>query len=117
MVTHAFVARDPDADVVRGFEDTTLPPSAFGHREHVLVAWTYLRALPFHEASARFLAALRRYVTAHGAASKLDEELTLRYLRAIEERIRATPASPSFSAFAAAHPDLLRERLPPCPSA
>ena len=57
-----------DTEIVRGFEECTLSPAAFRHREHLLVAWTYLRALPFAEAAARFATNVRLFADAHGAA-------------------------------------------------
>src|SRR5512135_3449200 len=39
--------------LVERFEACTLQPWAFGHREHLLVAWTYLRAAPFEVAAMR----------------------------------------------------------------
>jgi hypothetical protein len=117
MLITAALLPTTDDDIVRGFEDGSLPPSRFRHREHVLVAWTYLASLPFETASARFLDHLRRYVDLQGASSKFDEALTRAYLETIAARIRATPPMPTFDAFVRAHPDLLTVRVPPCRSA
>jgi hypothetical protein len=117
MITTTAEHLPTDDDLVRGFEDGSLPPSQFHHREHVLVAWTYLADLPFEAACARFVERLRRYVHLHGASSKYDEALTMAYLERIAARIRSGPPAATFDAFLRAHPDLLTVRVSPCRSA
>jgi hypothetical protein len=93
-------------DVVRAFEDASLPQDLFRHRDHLLVAFTYLRAHPFAEAAPRFAANLRRYAEAHGAAGKYHETVTWAYMAIVQERMRAAPEL-GFEELLAANPDLL----------
>jgi hypothetical protein len=99
-----------DATLVARFEDATLPADAFGHREHVRVAWILLREGPFETAGLRFCRALRRYAASLGKAERYHETITWAYLALVNERLHAPtspPASPTdFDAFADANPDL-----------
>jgi hypothetical protein len=96
-----------DTDIVRAFEDRTLPPERFRHRDHLLVAWTYLRALPFAEAGALFAGNLRLYAKAHGAEAKYHETITWAYLALLNERMRACSEEATFAELLARNPDLL----------
>ena len=49
------------SDLIRGFEDCTLPKAAWTHAAHLTVALTYLRQFGPSEASRRFPDNLRRY--------------------------------------------------------
>jgi hypothetical protein len=91
------------------FESCTLAPSSFGHREHVHVAWAYLRLHPFAEAAMRFERSLKNFAETHGALAKIDLPLTWAYLGLIAETLRANDAS--FDALVARRPDLLERRL------
>ena len=95
-----------DTEIVRGFEECTLSPAAFRHREHLLVAWTYLRALPFAEAAARFATNVRRFADAHGAAGTYHETVTWAYMAILHERAHASPELP-FDELLAKNADLL----------
>ena len=100
-----------DPDIVRGFEELTLLPASFRHREHLLVAWSYLRALPFPEAGARFAGNLRRFARAHGSEAKYHETITWAYLALLSEQMHASVSArapdASFAAFLGENPDLL----------
>ncbi|HEY2517059.1 MAG TPA: hypothetical protein VGI39_39575 [Polyangiaceae bacterium] len=96
-----------DAEIVRSFEDGTLRPEQFGHRQHLLVAWTYLGTLPFGEAALRFASQLKRFAESHGAEAKYHETLTWAYAALLHERMHATPTAANFDAFLAENPDLL----------
>jgi hypothetical protein len=100
------------AEIVAEFERYALPIERFGHREHVLVAWHYLRDAPFAEGAPRFAAALRRYIAAHGKAAGYHETVTWAFLSLIGERLQAPGAAAlDFDAFAERFPELLDRRL------
>jgi hypothetical protein len=94
-----------EAALVAAFETCTLPPGQFHHREHLLVAWAYLREAPFLDAAVRFVGALRRYAGSLGASAKYHETLTLAFLALVHERLDGAPGS--FSSFLEQHPELL----------
>ncbi|HKI02633.1 MAG TPA: hypothetical protein VKK31_11695 [Thermoanaerobaculia bacterium] len=93
-----------DAEFLRGFEDGTLPSSAFHHRDHVRVAWLYLRRCPPLEALARFTEGLKRFAAANGHPGLYHETITWAYLFLIQERMAE---GETFEGFAARNPDLL----------
>jgi hypothetical protein len=95
-----------DASLVARFEDGTLPASEFGHREHLRVAWLYLREAPFEAAAPRFCNNLRRFAAALGKADRYHETITWAYLVLVNERLRAEGSPPDFTAFACENPDL-----------
>jgi hypothetical protein len=97
-----------DDELLRGFEDATLPPAEFDHAAHVRVAYLMLRAAPLDQAAERFGAALRRFAAAAGVPQKYDGELTARYLRLIGERVAGAR---SWTDFAAKNAELLARRL------
>ena len=95
-----------DEELVHGFETATLPAAALSHVEHVRVAWWYLTQHAFPEALARFCDALRRFAAANGVRDRYHETITVAYVLLIAERLDAMRGEP-WSAFAAAHPELL----------
>lgn len=98
------------ADLVREFEDLTLPEASFDHEAHVRLAWSYLELGSCAEAVPRFSRALRRFATHHGGAGKYHETITWAYLFVINERRERLGPGHDWTAFAIANPDLLTHR-------
>ncbi|MEA2601286.1 MAG: hypothetical protein QOF89_2278 [Acidobacteriota bacterium] len=98
-----------DADFVRSFEDCTLPNSAFHHRDHVRLAWIYLRRHPPLEALRRFADSLKRFAAANGHPGLYHETITWAYLLLIQERMARGEAATwaAWEDFAARNLDLL----------
>lgn len=94
---------DPSSVVAR-FEDGSLPE--LRHREHVQIAWTYLREAAFEQAAHRFCTNLRRYAAAQGVPGLYHTTITWAYLALVSERIHAGPLTNDFEAFARTNPDL-----------
>ena len=104
-----------DAELLAGFADGSLEP--FHHRDHVHVAWLYLRREPLLgelrdgsregslRASERFCSDLRRFAAAKGSPGLYHETVTLAFLFLIRERMLGEPEP--FEDFAARNPDLL----------
>jgi hypothetical protein len=95
--------------VVARFEACTLAPWAFGHREHLFVAWTYLRAAPFEEAAFRFVTNLKKFAAHHGGTEKFHATITWSLLQTLADAIDAHPNA-DFDALLALRPDLLDAR-------
>lgn len=91
---------------VAGFRAGTLGADAFHHRDHVRMAWLYVRAHGLEAAVTRFTDDLRAFAAAKGVPRLYHATITVAYLSLVAERLAATP-DPSWEAFAAAHPDLL----------
>jgi hypothetical protein len=94
-----------DRELVVQFEACTLPPSRFHHRNHVRLAWLYLKEAPLLEALTRFRTSLQRYAASLGAAAKYHETITFAFLFLIHERMQRADA-PTFDDFADANEDL-----------
>jgi len=94
-------------EFVASFEDGSLPEDCLRHRDHVRLAWIYLRREPAPEALRRFTEGLRRFAAAKGKAGLYHETITWAYLLLINERMERFGRERSFEDFAAANPDLL----------
>lgn len=95
-----------DAELLRQFSDTTLPASAFSHRQHVRVAWLFVTRDGMPEALTTFPRALRRYADAKGAHNLYHVTVTWAYLLLIDERQQRSGAT-TWDAFADQNADLL----------
>ncbi len=95
-----------DREFTAAFEACTLPPTLFTHREHVRLAWLYLREEPLLGALTRFVEGLKRYATSLGAAAKYHETITWAFLFVIHERMQQRGPTETFEEFEAANPDL-----------
>lgn len=71
---------------IEAFEDGTLDAEDFDHEAHIYVAWLYLQCYPLHEASARFIAALKRLTKQLGIPGKYHETITWFFMLLIAER-------------------------------
>lgn len=91
------------AELLAGLEDGSLPPSRFGHREHVHAAWGCLQNAPLRAAAHRFRDLLRSYTQRLGAEQKFHLTMTLAFMHLIHERLRA---GEDWAAFAARNADL-----------
>lgn len=94
-----------DVEFIGQFENGTLPPEAFHHRDHVKAAWLYLHRYPVHEALQRFCDSLKNFAAVHGKANLYHETITWAYFLLIRERMKRL-GSQNWEAFAAANPDL-----------
>ena len=94
-------------DLIRRFEDGTLPASDFHHRDHVRLAWLYLEEEPPLSALARFTEGLKRFAARNGADGLYHETITWAYLLLIRERKARARAGETWEEFAARNPDLL----------
>lgn len=92
-----------DHELLAAFEDCSLPPDEFTHRNHVRVAWICLRNEPLLSALTRFADGLKRYATSLGAATKYHETITWAFVFLIHERMRDDE---SFDAFATRNAEL-----------
>jgi hypothetical protein len=94
-----------DREFLEAFEACRL--DEFHHRDHVRVAWLYLRSHPLLMAIDKFSTGLKRFAASRGKSEIYHETITWAYLLLIHERIARDGAAGTWDAFAAAHPDLL----------
>ncbi len=96
-----------DGTILARFESCALAAEELTHREHVRIAWLYLKAAPFEEAAPRFCASLRRFADAKGKRGLYHATITWAYLALVNERLQASPAGEDFAGFAERNGDLL----------
>ena len=95
-----------EAELLQGFEDTTLPADQFHHEQHVHVAWMFVCKYGMPAALGEFTTAIKRFANAKGATGLYHETITWAFLLLIAERQTRCGAG-AWEAFAAANPDLL----------
>ena len=104
----AAVALTADEEaLVAAFRAGTLATDAFHHRDHVRMAWLYVRTHGPADAVTRFTDDLRAFAAAKAVPGLYHATITTAYLTLVAERMATGPAAP-WEAFAAAHGDLLR---------
>jgi hypothetical protein len=82
----------------------------FGHREHVELAWTYLRRYPIDRAAEVMVAAIRRVARQHEAEDKYHATITRAWLHFVAVHNQRWGAE-SFEEFIKRNPDLLDRKL------
>jgi hypothetical protein len=95
-----------DDQLMADFEAGRVPEGGFHHREHIRVAWNYLRVHALPDALARFCAGLRQFAIAQGVPGLYHETITVAYILLINERLSASREL-QWDDFAAAYPELL----------
>jgi len=83
---------------------------SFGHREHLELAWSYLRRYHIDEAVEVMTAAIRHVARRHGAPDKYHETITRSWLQFVAVHQQRWGAQ-SFEAFLERNPDLLNRNL------
>ena len=95
-----------DIDFLHAFETGALPATDFHHRDHVRVAWLYLREETPSGAIGRFAESLKRFAKRAGKEGLYHETITWAFLLLVHERMGRASAA-TFEDFAAKNPDLL----------
>src|SRR5437868_14310992 len=96
-----------DEDFLRAFEDLSFPADRFHHREHIRVAWLYLKSSDATRAAERMAEGIRRFANHHGATQKYHHTLTLAWMRLVAAALVETPEGCAFEQFISADPQLL----------
>jgi hypothetical protein len=95
-----------DKELIEGFESCTLSGTAFHHRDHVRVAWLYLRRNSVLETLVRFSAGLKRFATANGKPNLYHETIIWAYVFLIHERMQRHGSEQSWPEFVDRNTDL-----------
>ena len=95
-----------DEDFLRAFEDLSFPVDQFHHREHIRVAWLYLKSWDATRAAERMCAGILRFASHHGATRKYHHTLTLAWIRLVAAAFVETPEGHSFAEFLSSHAEL-----------
>jgi hypothetical protein len=94
-----------DQHFAEAFERCEIANDAFHHRDHVRLAWIYLRQMPVIEALKRFTESLKRFAAHNDVPNLYHETITWAYLLLIHERMERNPVD-DFATFEAANDDL-----------
>jgi hypothetical protein len=108
------VVRDGDEVFLREFEAQRWPLEKWHHRDHVKLAYLYLRRFGFDEAAARMRAGIKVHNAAHGVAdsptSGYHETMTQAWLRLVDLVLREYGPAEDADAFVEQHPELLEKK-------
>jgi hypothetical protein len=94
------------AELARSFEACDIDASAFGHVDHVGVAYEMLRSYDFLTASMKYSDCINTIATKAGAARKFNTTITLAFLSLIAERMQTNPHD-SYDEFISNNQDLV----------
>ena len=100
-----------DEDFLRAFEDLSFPADQFHHREHIRVAWLYLKSSDATRAAERMCSGILRFANHHGATQKYHHTLTMAWMRLVAAALVETPEGHSFAHFLSDHPELADKNL------
>ena len=94
-----------DENFAEAFERCEIAGDDFHHRDHVRLAWIYLRQMPMIDALKRFTESLKRFAAHNGVPNLYHETITWAYLLLIHERMERNPVD-DFAAFEESNADL-----------
>ena len=95
---------------LKPLEDLLGRDRAFGHRQHVELAWRYLHLTDRMTAETWMREAIKHVALKHGAPDKYHETRTIAWIRLIGTHVGRNDA-PDFDEFIAENSDLLNVRL------
>lgn len=98
-----------DSEFLQAFEDGTL--DQFPHRQHIRMAWLYLRAHGWDEGVSKIRDGIKRFAASKGASGKYHETITVFWARLVHHVITSNPGVNDFDSFIALYPGLLNPRL------
>lgn len=106
-----------DAQFIREFEAQRWPLEQWHHRDHIRLAYLYLRRYPFDEAAAKLREGIRAHNAAHGIPDQptmgYHETMTIAWLRLVEAMLieYGPPPDGTGEAFCDAHPELSEKKM------
>ena len=101
-----------DEAFVEAFEACTLPKETFHHRDHLRLAWLYLRQDDFPAAAGRIEASIRRFAAHLGISEKYHHTITIVWLRLVAAAMSKTGGEVTLGSFFERNPELLDQNLP-----
>jgi hypothetical protein len=99
--------RERDLTILQGILSER---GTFGHREHLELAWSYLREYPPDEATEVMSAAIKHVAHQHGAGRKYHETVTRAWLHLVAVHCQRW-GEDTFQRFLERNEDLLNGRL------
>lgn len=103
-----------DAEFLRLFEARRWPLERWHHRDHIRLAYLYLRGMPFDDAADRIRAGIKAHNEAHGIpdlpTAGYHETMTIAWLRLVRLVLDEYGPEESGEAFCEAHPELMQKK-------
>jgi len=96
-----------DLDFRQAFERCEIPNAGFHHRDHIRLAWIYLKLYGPAEGQARISAAIRNFATHHGKSEKYHETVTAAWMLLVAQASHCS----SFTDVIAEFPQFLDKSL------
>jgi hypothetical protein len=87
-----------DEQFALAFERCEISNAGFHHRDHVRLAWFYLRRYGA-EADTRIVASIRNFAAHHGKLDKYHQTMTIAWMRLVEPAARVEPFEDAIAAF------------------
>ena len=98
-----------DTQFITHFEQAHLPQ--FTHRDHIHMAWIYLRVKGWDEGCRVIRNGLKHFALAHGQADKYHETITMFWAHLVEYHRLQSPDIDDFDTFVDSYPLLLDKTL------
>ena len=95
-----------DEEFIDGFENCTLPPECFHHRDHIRLSWLYLKRYEPIEALTRVSQGIKHFAAFHGKAERYHETITWAYFFLIRERVERIGFAQTWDEFTSSNEDL-----------
>ena len=98
-----------DQEFACAFERCEIPNDQFRHRDHLRLAWIYLRRYGRPQAGTRIAESIQRYAAHHRATAKYHETVTLAWMELVACAMRSLPDTAGFDEILEAFPHLLQK--------
>ena len=98
-----------DDAFAQAFENCTLPNDQFHHRDHLRLAFIYLRRYGLDQAGIRISESICRFATHHRGAEKYHQTITIAWMRLLAAAAQDMPSSATLDQIFEAVPALLNK--------
>jgi hypothetical protein len=96
-----------DQEFADAFEACTLAKENFKHRDHVRLAWFYLKtSAHYEEALDKVRGGIKKFAKAHGQTGLYHETITCLFMHYIAKAMSSTSQGASFEEFCVKNPQL-----------
>ena len=100
-----------DERFLAAFESGKLPNEQFRHRDHIRMAWIYLRRDGWTDGLKRIKGGIQHFAAVHNVPLLYHDTITVFWAHMVMAALRQTPDLDEFTAFEAEHPTLFDKDL------
>lgn len=98
-----------DLEFTTAFETCALPAEDFHHRDHLRLAWLYLRRYGRDRAAVEIAESIRRFAAHLNASQKYHQTITVVWLELVHLAMQSLPDTATFDDLLEACPELLQK--------